>query len=188
MFAGHLAAALGAKRAEPRMPLGAAVAAAFCLDLLWPILLLLGVESVRVDVGDTAFTSLSFDSYLWSHSLLVVTGWSALAGLLGRVVSGSWRVGAVLGSLVLTQQSANTAVRLHRLRLNSSCMFDGGRDTCIRRVFQLEHLFRLAAEIGGRQIQILKRHTLVLRESGIVQPVNKTCRVADKHDRQAVWF
>ena len=56
MFVGHLAVALGAKKVEPRVPLAATVAAAFALDLLWPILLLLGVESVRVNPGDTAFT------------------------------------------------------------------------------------------------------------------------------------
>ena len=39
MLVGHLAAAFGAKTFEPRVPLGAAVAAAFGLDLLWPILL-----------------------------------------------------------------------------------------------------------------------------------------------------
>ena len=102
MFVGHLAIALGVKRAEPRVPLGAAVAAAFGLDLLWPIFLLLGAESVRVHAGDTAFTNLSFDSYPWSHSLLVVVGWSGLTGFFGRGVSGSWRVGGVLGSLVLS--------------------------------------------------------------------------------------
>lgn len=84
------------------MPLGAAVAGAFGLDLLWPILLLLGLESVQVHAGDTAFTNLAFVSYPWSHSLLVVVGWSGLAILLGRGVYGSWRVGAVLGGLVLS--------------------------------------------------------------------------------------
>ena len=102
MFVGHLAVALGAKRAEPRLPLGAAVAAAFGLDLLWPILLLLGLESVQVRAGDTAFTNLAFDSYPWSHSLLLVGGWSGLATLFGRAVFRSWRVGVVLGLLVLS--------------------------------------------------------------------------------------
>lgn len=42
MFAGHLAVALGAKRATPRVPLGLLVGASFGLDLLWPPLLLAG--------------------------------------------------------------------------------------------------------------------------------------------------
>ena len=72
MFVGHLAVALGAKKVDPDVPLGAAVAAAFGLDLIWPVLLLLGLETVRVNPGDTAFTGLAFDAYPWSHSLLTV--------------------------------------------------------------------------------------------------------------------
>ncbi len=102
MFVGHLAVALGAKKVEPRVPLGASVDAAFGLDLLWPILLLLGLETVRVDPGNTAFTNLAFDSYPWSHSLLAVIGWSGVAGFLGRGLFGSWRAGMLLGGLVLS--------------------------------------------------------------------------------------
>jgi membrane-bound metal-dependent hydrolase YbcI (DUF457 family) len=102
MLVGHLAVALGAKTAEPRVPLGAAVAAAFGLDLLWPILLLLGFESVRVHPGDTAFTSLAFDSYPWSHSLLFATVWSGVVMFVARRLYGSWRIGAILGGLVLS--------------------------------------------------------------------------------------
>lgn len=102
MFVGHLAVALGAKKVEPDVPLAATVAAAFGLDLIWPILLLLGVETVRLNPGDTAFTSLAFDAYPWSHSLLMVVGWSGLVGFLGRRMFGSWRAGMVLGGLVLS--------------------------------------------------------------------------------------
>ena len=102
MFVGHLAVALGAKKATPDVPLGAAVAAAFGLDLIWPVLLLLGLETVRVNPGDTAFTNLAFDAYPWSHSLLTVVMWSALVAFFGRIVLGSRRVGAVLGGLVLS--------------------------------------------------------------------------------------
>ena len=35
MFVGHLAVALGAKKVEPAVPLGASLAAAFGLDLIW---------------------------------------------------------------------------------------------------------------------------------------------------------
>lgn len=102
MFVGHLAVALGAKTVVPKIPLGVTVAAALGLDLLWPVLLLLGVETVRVHPNDTAFTNLAFDSYPWSHSLLMVLVWSALAALAGRRFIGSWRVGAVTGALVLS--------------------------------------------------------------------------------------
>ena len=100
MFPGHLAVALAAKRFEPRVPLGAAVAAAFGLDLLWPILVLLGIEFVSVQPGLTAFSSLSFDSYPLSHSLLAAAVWSAIAALLARSVYGSPRIAAILGCLV----------------------------------------------------------------------------------------
>jgi hypothetical protein len=94
--------ALGSKSVDKQVPLAVAVAAAFALDLIWPVLLLLGVETVRVSPGDTAFTALSFDSYPWSHSLLLVLGWSLVAALIGRRFLGTWRTGAVIGALVLS--------------------------------------------------------------------------------------
>ena len=102
MFVGHLAAAIGAKSAEPRLPLGAAVAAAFGLDLLWPVLLLAGIESVEVHKGDTAFTNLAFVSYPWSHSLLTSVGWSGVVAVICHRVFKSWRIGVILGLLVLS--------------------------------------------------------------------------------------
>jgi hypothetical protein len=102
MFVGHLAVALGAKRVSPDVPLGATVAAALGMDLIWPILLLLGVETVRVNPGDTAFTNLAFDAYPWSHSLLTVVAWSVLVGFLGRRILNSGRTGVTLGVLFLS--------------------------------------------------------------------------------------
>lgn len=102
MFVGHLAAALAAKRVEPDVPLAAGVAAAFALDLVWPILLLAGVETVTIDPGNTDFTNLAFDSYPWTHSLAMVLIWSVLGLALGKAVLRSWRGGAVIGGLVLS--------------------------------------------------------------------------------------
>lgn len=102
MFVGHLAVALGAKKLEPKISIGATVAAAFALDLVWPILLLTGIEVVRVNPGDTAFTGLAFESYPWTHSLLWVLVWSGCAALVGRWLLGAWRSGLVLGALVLS--------------------------------------------------------------------------------------
>lgn len=100
MLFGHLGVALAARKVEPSVPLGATVASAFALDLIWPVLLLLGVETVRVHPGDTAFTNLAFDAYPWSHSLATVIGWSVAGAVVGRRLFGSWRAGAVLGALV----------------------------------------------------------------------------------------
>jgi hypothetical protein len=102
VFVGHLAAAFGARAAEPRVPLAVAVAAAFALDLMWPLLLLLGIESVRVHPGDTAFTNLAFESYPWSHSLALVLVWSTVAGAVARRVLGSTRPAVVVATLVLS--------------------------------------------------------------------------------------
>jgi membrane-bound metal-dependent hydrolase YbcI (DUF457 family) len=48
------------------------------VDLLWPALVAVGVEQVRIDPGNTAFTPLDFVSYPYSHSLLTLALWGAL--------------------------------------------------------------------------------------------------------------
>jgi len=78
MFIGHFALGLAAKRAVPEAPLPALLAAPEVLDLVWPIFLLTGAETVRIAPGDTAFTPLAFTSYPWSHSLLMAAVWGAL--------------------------------------------------------------------------------------------------------------
>jgi hypothetical protein len=82
MFLGHFAWAYGAKRLAPRTSLGTLFAAAQLPDLLWPVLVLAGVEHVTIVPGETAFTPLRFDSYPVSHSLLAVAAWGALFGAL----------------------------------------------------------------------------------------------------------
>ncbi len=80
MFIGHFAVALGAKKAAPRTSLGTLIFASQFLDLLWPILLLVGVEHATIDPGNTVVTPLNFTDYPFSHSLVMVLLWSALVG------------------------------------------------------------------------------------------------------------
>lgn len=82
MFVGHYAVAFASKRLAPRTSLGALIAAASLLDLLWPIFILLGWEQVRIQPGNTAFTPLDFVSYPISHSLVAAIGWATLVALL----------------------------------------------------------------------------------------------------------
>jgi hypothetical protein len=80
MFVGHFATAYAAKRLVPRVSLGTLFAAAQLPDLVWPWLLLAGVEDATIAPGDTAFTPLRFDRYPLSHSLLTVAAWGAAFG------------------------------------------------------------------------------------------------------------
>ena len=80
MFIGHFAVALAAKKTAPQVSLGLLFFSAQFLDLLWPTLLLLGIESVELQPGNTTFTPLNFRSYPYSHSLLMVFGWAMLIG------------------------------------------------------------------------------------------------------------
>jgi hypothetical protein len=100
VFIGHAAVALAAKPLLPRVNLALPLAAAFWVDMVWPVFLLLGVEAVRIDPGNTAFTPLEFVHYPWTHSLAAAIVWSVLFGLaclrLGK------REATILGLLVFS--------------------------------------------------------------------------------------
>ena len=102
VFVGHLAVALAANRASPRTPLAALVAATFALDLIWPVLLLAGVERVRVAPGITAFTPLAFEHYPWSHSLSMSVIWGVAAGRLAAARVGRLGSGVAVGLVVIS--------------------------------------------------------------------------------------
>jgi len=85
MFIGHFAVGLAAKRAAPAVSLGTFFLSCQLADLLWPTLVLLGVERVAVAPGTTVVTPLLFESYPYSHSLLALVGWSALVAVVYRI-------------------------------------------------------------------------------------------------------
>jgi hypothetical protein len=102
MFIGHFALGLAAKRATPRVSLAVLFAAAQLADLLWPVFVLIGLEQVRIDPGNTAVTPLDFVSYPYSHSLLFLIIWGvALALVCGPFARGR-RVFAVISALVVS--------------------------------------------------------------------------------------
>jgi hypothetical protein len=106
MFLGHFGAGLAAKRLTPYTSLGTLVFAVQLLDLVWPTLLVLGVERVRIDPGNTPVTPLAFGYYPWTHSLLMSLVWAAgLGGLYAvfrRYPRGAWVLAAgVLSHWVL---------------------------------------------------------------------------------------
>jgi hypothetical protein len=102
MFIGHFAVALAAKKAAPKTSLGTLFIAAQFVDLLWPILLLLGLEHVRIEPGNTAVTPLDFYDYPISHSLLGAVCWSLATGFIYYSVRKDGRGGLVVGGAVLS--------------------------------------------------------------------------------------
>ena len=100
MFIGHAAVALAAKPLAPRTSLALLLAAAFWVDLVWPVLLLAGIESVRIDPGNTAFTPLDFVHYPWTHSLAAAIVWSVLFAL--ACIGSGKREAVILGLLVFS--------------------------------------------------------------------------------------
>lgn len=97
MFIGHYAVAFASKKAAPETSLGTLFLAAQLADLLWPFFLLIGLEHVRIEPGNTAFTPLDFYDYPFSHSLAGAVVWSVALGLLyyafRRYKRGAWIVG-----------------------------------------------------------------------------------------------
>jgi len=80
MFIGHFGLALAAKKVAPKPSLGTLVLAAQLVDGVWPIMLLLGWETVEIQPGITAVTPLLFVSYPYTHSLVAGGVWAALLG------------------------------------------------------------------------------------------------------------
>ena len=102
MFIGHIAVSLGAKNPAPKVSLGTLIMATQFVDLLWPVFLLLGIEHVRIDPGNTAFTPLDFYDYPISHSLLTGLGWAALFGLVYFAIRRSARNAIILAGCVIS--------------------------------------------------------------------------------------
>jgi len=102
MFIGHFGTALAAKKIDNKPSLGTLFFAAQFIDLLWPIFLLIGIERVIVDPGNTQFTPLDFIYYPFSHSLIGVLIWAILFGLVYFSIKRNFKSSVLLGALVIS--------------------------------------------------------------------------------------
>jgi hypothetical protein len=102
MFLGHFGLAFAAKKAAPKTSLGTLVFAAQFADLLWPVLLLLGIEHVRIVPGLLPASPFDFTSYPVSHSLVAQLGWGTLLGLIYFAIRRDGRSALFVGGLVPT--------------------------------------------------------------------------------------
>lgn len=102
MFLGHFAVGFGAKAAAPKVSLGSLFLAAQFIDLLWPTLLMLGLEQVRIVPEHPPGPPLEFTHYPFSHSLLAVLGWAVLIGGAYYLLRRERRGALVMGLAVLS--------------------------------------------------------------------------------------
>ena len=102
MFIGHFAVAFAAKRAAPTVSLGTWFIACELVDLIWPLFLLFGIETVRITPGITAFAPLDFVSYPWTHSLLMCAAWALAMGAIYWALRQDKVDAIVIGIVVLS--------------------------------------------------------------------------------------
>ena len=100
MFLGHFGLAMAAKRWGTGVSLGVLVLSAQWADLLWPLLVLAGVEQVAIEPGITTVSPLEFVYYPWSHSLLTGLLWGAVLGGLYYAWTRRTRDSLLVGALV----------------------------------------------------------------------------------------
>jgi membrane-bound metal-dependent hydrolase YbcI (DUF457 family) len=163
VFIGHFGVGFGAKAAAHRPSLGTLFFAAQFADLLWPTLVLLGVERVRVAPGTTAFTPLDFESYPWSHSLLASLVAALLIAGAYRIARGPRRGALVVGVAVLSHWVLDFAT--HRPDLP---LYPGGPKVGLD----------LWASLPG---------TLVVEGAIFVAGVAFYVRATEARDRTGVW-
>lgn len=102
MFIGHFAVGLAAKRLAPDVSLGTLFLAAQLADLVWPTLVLAGIESLSIRPGITAVTPLDFTRYPYSHSLVGMALWGLGLGIVYFTIKRRALAALVLFMVVLT--------------------------------------------------------------------------------------
>ncbi len=102
MFIGHYALALGAKKISPKLSLGTLFISTQLVDMMWPIFLLLGLEHVRIDPGNTVVTPLDFYNYPITHSLVGSLGWGLGLGIVYWLVRRNLREALVVAAVTLS--------------------------------------------------------------------------------------
>lgn len=102
MFIGHFGLGLAAKKIDNKPSLGTMFFASQFIDLLWPIFLLIGLEKVLIEPGNTAFTPLNFIHYPLSHSFIAVFCWATIFGAVYFFFKRNLKSSLLLGVLVMS--------------------------------------------------------------------------------------
>jgi membrane-bound metal-dependent hydrolase YbcI (DUF457 family) len=102
MFIGHFGVGLAAKKIDKKPSLGTLFMAAQWMDLVWPLLLLFGLEKVNIEPNNNPFLRLDFIYYPFTHSLFSSIIWAVLFGLVYFIIRKNLKSSILLGVLVLS--------------------------------------------------------------------------------------
>ncbi|HWV24181.1 MAG TPA: hypothetical protein VNZ58_08320 [Thermomicrobiales bacterium] len=101
MIAGHIGVAAAAKSFDRKLPLWTLLIATFALDIIFPVLMLFGIESMEKMPGtDGGYGKMAF-SIDYSHAYMAVIGYS----LLCWIITARWwgaRGGFILGAVMFS--------------------------------------------------------------------------------------
>ena len=101
MFLGHFGAGFAGKKFSKSASLGTYFMAAQWIDLLWPILLLLGIEKVKIEPGISNVTPLNFNYYPFTHSLAAAIIWGVIFGVIYFLIKKNAKTSIILGVFVV---------------------------------------------------------------------------------------
>jgi hypothetical protein len=116
MFVGHYGPSLGLRRTSGGVPLWVLFLTVQFVDVLWSILIMAGVEKVRITPGFTASSPLDLYYMPYTHSLTASMGWAFLLGWLASLV---WtrRGGIAVGLCVISHWILDLPVHVADLPL-----------------------------------------------------------------------
>lgn len=128
MFIGHFGVGFAGKKFDKSASLGTYFIAAQWVDLIWPILLLLGVEKVNIEPNISVVTPLDFIYYPFTHSLLAAIIWGVLFGLVYFLIKKKLKTAVILGLLVVSHWFLDLIVHIPDLSLIPGIDFKVGLD------------------------------------------------------------
>lgn len=119
MFIGHFGAGFAGKKFEKSASLGTYIMAAQWVDLIWPILLLFGIEKVEIKPGVSAVTPLDFTYYPFTHSLFGVIVWGVFFAFIYFLFKKKLKNALILGVLVVSHWFLDLLVHIPDLPIFS---------------------------------------------------------------------
>lgn len=117
MFIGHFGVGFAGKKFGKSASLGTYFMAAQWIDLIWPILLLLGIEKAEIKPGISAVSPINFTYYPFTHSLFGVIVWAVLFGMVYFLIKKKSKTAIILGLIVVSHWFLDLLVHIPDLQI-----------------------------------------------------------------------